>query len=404
MKYAMKFSSIGITIALTGALAAVPSCAEADPATEGPRDDAGSTILEPPPDAGLSDAACEAGECSPTGIDCSKASFCPVSTGMDSRVAFTAVWGSSKDDVWIVGTQGAILHWNGTSFTTTPSGTKNALFAVSGTGPNDVWAVGSRETVLHSKGFANGAASWAAGPAVAPMLVKYGAPANENLLFALWARAGGEVWTAGEPYPVLLDDSTNPINANFWRRGGFGDEPWTWDVIADALVVRGFWAAAPDDVWAVGGTAGSSKNRTGRTFHTTGSTRGASPEWTEYDSQSFTQLNAVWGSGANDVWAVGDAGVVRRWTGATPKRWQVVSVPTDHDLTGVWGSGPNDIWVVGEHGTILHFDGASWTQPVAAFQPGVEPHLRGIWGSGPNDVWVVGDSTVLHFNGKVGQP
>jgi len=404
MTYTMKTSSIGVAIALAGALSAVPSCAEADPAAEEPRDDAGSTTLDAPrPDGGLADADCEAGagNCS-TGIDCSQAAFCPLATGTDPRVAFTAVWGSSKDDVWIVGTQGTIVHWDGASFTATPSGTKNALFAVTGTSATDVWAVGSRETVLHSTGFANGDAPWAAGPAVAPTVVRYGTPANENLLFALWARAGGEVWAAGEPYPVLPEGSKEAIETNFWRRGGWSDEPWTSDLVGSDLVVRAFWAAAPDDVWAVGGTAGTTQNRTGRAFHATGGRKG--PVWTEYDSQSFHDLNAVWGSGPNDVWAVGDAGAVRRWMGATPTRWQVVPVPTDHDLTGVWGSGPNDIWVVGDHGTILHFDGASWTQPVAAFQPGLEPPLRAVWGSGPDDVWVVGDSTVLHFNGKVGQP
>ena len=148
----MKISTIAI--ALTGALAALASCAEADPATEGPRDDGGSIALDaPPPDAGLLEAGCEAGtgECSAGEVDCSKVDFCPVPSGMDSRVAFTSVWGSSKDDVWIVGTQGAILHWNGASFTATPSGTKNALFAVTGTGPSDVWAVGSG-VIMHFSG------------------------------------------------------------------------------------------------------------------------------------------------------------------------------------------------------------------------------------------------------------
>jgi hypothetical protein len=191
MKSNMKRSSIVIATVLTSALAAVTSCAEADPAREVPRDDGGITTL-PSPDAGLADAGCEAGssECDPGGIDCSKVDFCPVPTGVDSRIAFTAVWGSSKDDVWIVGTQGAIVHWNGASFTPTPSGTKNALFAVTGTGPTDVWAVGSRETVLHRTGPASGAASWEAGPPVAPMHARYGTPSNENLLLALSAHAG----------------------------------------------------------------------------------------------------------------------------------------------------------------------------------------------------------------------
>jgi len=401
----MKLSSIGVVFAASGALVALASCAEAEPASSDLRPDASTIPDVPPRDAALSDAGCEAGsdECV-TQVDCSMVDFCPVPTGMDSRVAFTAVWGSSKDDIWIVGSQGSILHWDGATFTATPSGTKNALFAVTGTGPTDVWAVGSRETVLHSTGLANGAAAWEMGPSVAPVYAPYGAPSNENLLLALWARAGGEVWAAGEPYPVLPDEGTRPVDMNFWRRGGWSDDPWTSDVVASRLVIRGFWAAAPNDVWAVGGNDTTTTSRMGRTLHTSGSTNGKNPTWTEYDSQSFNELNAIWGSSSNDVWAVGNAGVVRRWTGASPKRWQIVDVPTEDDLTGVWGSGANDVWVVGEHGTILHFDGTTWSERVAAFPAGLSPHLRGVWGSGPNDVWIVGDSMVLRFTGKVGQP
>ena len=396
----MKISSVAFVLAVSGALVGLASCAEADPAVQVPQTD-GSTIPDVPSDDGGADAACEAGSdgCPSADVDCSKVDFCPVPTGADSRIAFTSVWGSSKDDVWMVGTRGTIVHFDGSSFTATPSGTKNALFAVSGTGPTDVWAVGSRETVLHSTGFANGAATWTLGPAVAPQRVLYGTPANENLLLALSMRAGGEVWTAGEPYPVVPEGGTQAVDVSFWRRRGWSDDPWTTDVIGSGLVVRGFWSSGTD-VWAVGGNDTKTVNRRGRTFHSTGDEL----VWTEYDSQSFNELNAVWGSGVNDVWTVGNNGAVRRWTGESPKRWQLVDVPTEHDLSAIWGSGPNDIWVVGDSGTILHFDGTSWTQPVAAFPAGLKPHLRGVWGSGPNDVWVVGDSMVLHFTGKVARP
>jgi len=58
----------------------------------------------------------------------------------------------------------------------------------------------------------------------------------------------------------------------------------------------------------------------------------------------------VWGSAANDVWAVGNAGTVLHWDGTV---WAPVTVSTTKDLHGIWGSGPNDIWAVGDQ-TILH--------------------------------------------------
>ena len=54
----------------------------------------------------------------------------------------------------------------------------------------------------------------------------------------------------------------------------------------------------------------------------------------------------------------------------------------------MWGSGPNDVFAVGANGTILHStnDGASWHAQTS----GTTQTLYGVWGSGPNDVFAVG--------------
>ena len=79
--------------------------------------------------------------------------------------------------------------------------------------------------------------------------------------------------------------------------------------------------------------------------------------------------------------------------------WCVVPTPLDilHTFTAIWGSGPNDVWAVGEHGTLLHYDGKSWRLSSGAFPPGKRPHLYSVWGSGPSDVWAVGGDTVLRL-------
>ncbi len=57
----------------------------------------------------------------------------------------------------------------------------------------------------------------------------------------------------------------------------------------------------------------------------------------------------LWGSGASDVWAVGDGTIVHwdgsAWTTSGTWWWQV--------LFGIWGSGASDVWAVGAGGTIL---------------------------------------------------
>ncbi|MFC2009669.1 hypothetical protein ACFLT3_01935, partial [Chloroflexota bacterium] len=53
-----------------------------------------------------------------------------------------AVWGSSSSDVFAVGYEGTILHYDGSSWSAMTSGTTRALKAVWGSSPSDVFAVG----------------------------------------------------------------------------------------------------------------------------------------------------------------------------------------------------------------------------------------------------------------------
>lgn len=45
-------------------------------------------------------------------------------------------------------------------------------------------------------------------------------------------------------------------------------------------------------------------------------------------------------------------------------------------LHGIWGSGPNDVYAVGTHGTLLHYDGRGWS-PMQSGEPST---LVSIWG------------------------
>ena len=110
---------------------------------------------------------------------------------------------------------------------------------------------------------------------------------------------------------------------------------------------------------------------------------------------SFTApvtLYGIWGSGPNDIWAVGKAGTIMHGTAVnTTWQWQTIhSDATSVDLYGIWGSGPNDIWVVGQKGVILHGDGAGW----ASVASDVTTSLNAVWGIGATDVWAVGNNGV----------
>ena len=66
----------------------------------------------------------------------------------------------------------------------------------------------------------------------------------------------------------------------------------------------------------------------------------------------------------------------------------------------MWGSGADDVWAVGVGGTVIHFDGDDW-RSVAVTPTPVVPFVA-VVGSGPNDVWAVGDfGIIVHYDGEV---
>ena len=73
-----------------------------------------------------------------------------------TTAALTAVWGSGANDVWILVVGGVVVHWNGTAWSTVPSGTTRSLWSIWGTAADDVWAAGD-EGAVHWDG-----AAWSA--------------------------------------------------------------------------------------------------------------------------------------------------------------------------------------------------------------------------------------------------
>jgi len=69
----------------------------------------------------------------------------------DLSIALRRV-GSGPNDVWAVGWDGTILHFDGAAWSSMPSGTTDPLQAVRGTAANDVWIVGQGGSILHWDG------------------------------------------------------------------------------------------------------------------------------------------------------------------------------------------------------------------------------------------------------------
>ena len=65
---------------------------------------------------------------------------------------FSGVWGSSANDVYSVGADGSILHYDGSSWSSMDSSTGYWLGGVWGSSASDVFAVGGNGTILHYDG------------------------------------------------------------------------------------------------------------------------------------------------------------------------------------------------------------------------------------------------------------
>ena len=108
----------------------------------------------------------------------------------------------------------------------------------------------------------------------------------------------------------------------------------------------------------------------------------------------------MWGSSADDVWAVGANGEILRYDGAV---WQRHDSGTERWLLSVWGTSSHDVWAAGGVGgdgpnvaTIVHFDGTGWVSVPADLDEAV----AGIWGGNDHDVWFAGACGVmLHYQG-----
>jgi YVTN family beta-propeller protein len=118
-----------------------------------------------------------------------------------------------------------------------------------------------------------------------------------------------------------------------------------------------------DGGWAVG--------EAGIIFHYDGATWS---QWTSFNNGGTvlpTQgLNGVSMSNITDGWAVGDGGTIFHYT-ATPPQWQQVQAGlTPNDLTAV-SIAPNGWGIaVGKNGTILSYSGTNWiSDPSAATNP-----------------------------------
>lgn len=148
--------------------------------------------------------------------------------GVDSWKAFAApylngnaIHGSDADHIWVVGTQGKINAWDGTSWKAQTSGTAISLNSVWAVAADDVWAVGEAGQILHYNGI-----KWTT--AKSPV---------QTTLHAIWAVSKDDIWVVGNRGVVLR------YNGVAWKKADLGDEHKS---------LYATWASKDGDVLAMG--------------------------------------------------------------------------------------------------------------------------------------------------------
>lgn len=177
--------------------------------------------------------------------------------------------------------------------------------------------------------------------------------------------------TVGSTVPLLnwiqrFDDSTFVVVGNDGTiltgtaptsdTANAADVTWTPTASGTDQDLWGTWGASSNDVWAVGGNADGTGSPTILRNTGSGFVAVAVPV---LQRPGVEALFKVWGTGADNVYIVGQAGVVLHWNGSELTE---LLVGANVDLVSVWGTGPDRIAIAGgrANGVVALWDGQSW--------------------------------------------
>jgi hypothetical protein len=174
------------------------------------------------------------------------------------------IWASSPTDIWTVGDDAIVAHYDGATWTRTLTGSAFAS-SIWGSGPTDIY-VTSTFDVLHYDG-----TEWT------EVELEFGGGGEE-----VWGTDASDVWVMTDSYEL------HHFDGSAWETVEPGD-----DFVGDLATI---WGPAPDDLWAAG-SAGS-------LAHWDGSS------WSEVHHQKIGApflrvFAAMHGTSSTDVWAVG---------------------------------------------------------------------------------------------------
>jgi hypothetical protein len=114
-------------------------------------------------------------------------------------------------------------------------------------------------------------------------------------------------------------------------------------------------------------------------------------DWTA-TTVGTSYFHDLWGTGPNNIWAVGDGGAILHFNGSG---WSNVASGTTQRLRAITGTDANHVWFAGDTGVMLFWNGST----LSAQQSGTTRAINSLWALAPNDVWAVGSAGLILHRG-----
>lgn len=187
-----------------------------------------------------------------------------------------AVWGTSENDAWAVGFNGAVVQWDGTTWSQhiVPFGTVAPdLRGVWGSAKNDYWAVGADFSTGEPVG-----AIWHYDGNAWNQIRKF----DKGYFGGIFGFTKSDIWVVGEAGRLVHWDG------NRWSSSNSG-------IMSNIYSVYG---TRSNDVWAVADGVPDKWI----IIHWNGS------EWSRVTQKNAISFTSVFGVGQSDIWAVGQDG------------------------------------------------------------------------------------------------
>jgi sugar lactone lactonase YvrE len=192
-----------------------------------------------------------------------------------------------------------------------------------------------------------------------------------------------QVWGPSKGSVYIVDDKGEVLHNN-GGTGGFS--LFNTGNIEPAGCCTGIWGFSDTNFYVVGGATAAHYDGT---WHT------------QTVSATTPVLNAVWASAPNNLYAVGNGGLIVHNDGSSAT-WTLQTSGTTADLKAIYGSAANDIYAVGSTTSavpvILHYDGTAWTEQSSGL---LSAQLNTVFVAADGEAWIGDLQTVaLYSNGN----